>query len=450
MVSPRPARADGAKAPRRIHRGHSTSVLLTIGAVLVVHGTNVSTRLLSDDYFWLNISNHSGWFGNLVTPGGGIYRPVLGLWFTGMRTVFGESPLPYHLVALAFMALAALAVRWLALELGLGNVPATIAGVVYGTHAALTLTTFWVSAASSPLAAALAASSVALLCRPTARRCLAATLLLVLAIASRDAAVVTPAIATILLASRCPGWKGLAASLRTTAGLWAVSGGYFVLQALNGAFSGPKTAPYATNYFGRHVIDNALLLMNHAARFGIPPRGGFEVAALQVWVVTFWLLLLGFSVWAARRGSLLPLAGIACFCVSLVPYVGFTNHSMQRYYLEIALIGLALTIGSLAACARPRAVAVLVVSFVLVQIGAVQLFHERTVWNTVIERTDSLEDLSMRTPTTNGELVIETPCGKDKEWSRNGDLFRVLRDDPGLRVRFKIVKPTVSSTPANC
>src|SRR5207244_8201400 len=74
----------------KLARPSVLGVVLPIATVFAVHGTNVRYRLFYDDYGWLGYSDHHGWFKDLITPGRGaaIYRPVLGLWFTGMSAVF--------------------------------------------------------------------------------------------------------------------------------------------------------------------------------------------------------------------------------------------------------------------------------------------------------------------------------------------------------------------------
>jgi hypothetical protein len=105
-------------------------------------------------------------------------------------------------------------VRWLGLELG--NIAATASGALYGAFAPLTLTTMWASAAGSSLAVALAVASIALICRPSARRQLGAAVLLAAAILVRDATVVAPALASLVLAARCRDQLGVTTVIRRT------------------------------------------------------------------------------------------------------------------------------------------------------------------------------------------------------------------------------------------
>jgi hypothetical protein len=428
-------------------------VLAPGAAVLAVHGTSISYPFFYDDYGWLALPDHAGWLGALMTPesGASIYRPGLGLWFAGTRAMFGISAVPFHVFALAFLIAAALAVRWLALELGIGNLAATATGALYGAFAPLAVTTIWASAAGSSLAVALAVASIALVCRPSARRQIVAAALLAAAILVRDATVVAPAVAGLVLAARSPDREGVKTALRSTWGLWVVAVAYLTMRAALVAVGG-NTGPYAVNLLGGHLPSNLLDLMQHVSWLGLRSAllgeiverdlvGG--VSILRAWDVVLWLSIFGAAAWALRRRYLLPLAGIAWFFVSLSPVLVLPNHPMEPYYLDMAAVGLALTVGSLCSMARltPAVTAVAVGAFILVQVAAVQLFQHE--WNNSegVRRTEALQRIAATEQPRAGELVIVTHCPGDREWSRDGDLFRVLQNNPELRVRFEIVEP---------
>jgi hypothetical protein len=262
----------------------------------------------------------------------------------------------------------------------------------------------------------------------------------------------TPVVATVLLAARRPDWRGLVTSIRATTALWVVGGGYVAVRGLLGLFQGHRTEPYAISLFGGHVVDNMLELMRNAALFGLPLQSGTEASAGRVWPYVFWFLLIALATWAAWRGAYLPVAGIVCFFMSLVPLAALTNHYMDVYYVDLALVGLAVTVGALVARANLNFIVVVsaLFVFVLVQAGAVQLFQERTFYAAIIERTDFLEEVNRHARVRNGQLVVETPCRLDKEWARDGELFRVLRDDPDLRVRFRFVEADRVSDSVTC
>jgi hypothetical protein len=420
--------------------------LVPPAAVLIVHGTNAVYPLIFDDYFWLAVPDHPGWLRDVTTLGSGasIYRPGLALWFAAMRPLFGTSALPYHLFALGFLIAAALAVRWLGLELGFGKLAATGSGIVYGAFAPLSITTMWVSAAGSSLAVALAVASVALVCRPSARRHVLAATLLAAGILVRDATVVTPAVASVVLFARSPDWTGLKTTFQRTWMLWLVAGAFLTARMVLFA-QGANSGPYEVDIFGGHVARNLLDLMQEVSWLSL--RGALfdeiHPYVIRAWNVSVWLGLIGAAFWALRRRNYLALAGIGWFFIALLPVVGLPNHAMEPYYLDVAAVGLAVTVGSFIAMVRPSP-AVLVsglVAFVLVQAVAVQVFQNGWESSEIVRRAVALEQIASTERPRSGELVVATHCPRDRIWSRNGDLFRVLEDDPDLEVRFETLQP---------
>lgn len=442
-------RRDETGPARTVHMAARIMVVAATGAaVLAVHGTSLGYPLFYDDYSWLALSDEDGWLVDALIPDGGasIYRPGVALWFAGMKAVFGVSALPYHLVALGFLVGAALVVRWLGLELGLGNVAATATGILYGASAPLTLTTVWASAAGSSLAVALAVGSVALVCRRGARRQLGAVVMLAAAILIRDVTVVTPALAVLVLVARSPNRRGVTAALAQTWRLWLVAAAYVALRAAFGAV-GAGGGAYTIDFIGGHMMTNLTTLMMHASRFGLTDsvsEGTPASSLLRAWDVIFWLSIFGAGIWALRRRFYLPLAGIAWFFVALAPVLVLRNHPMGTYYLDMATAGLALTLGSLISMVRlaSAVTGVAVGAFVLAQAGAVQVWQVNSYFGSVVvERGRALQEIAATQRPRGGELVVATHCARDREFSRRGDLFRVLRSDPELRVRFELVQP---------
>jgi hypothetical protein len=436
------------------------SVLATIAAVIVVHGVDLRYRLVFDDYYWLK-KPPSGLREILrtllpTTTGAGVYRPFLALWFGAMKAVFGIDPLPYHVFALAAIVAAALAVRWLSLQLGLRNLPATISGIVVGTHGALAITTMWASCTQSSMMITFAAVAIATVVRPGPpgwRRQLLAALFLVAAIVCRDSAVVTPVLATILLLARPGAQIRLTSALQSTAGLWVVAVAYGSIRVVNGVFHTAANDPYRVS-MGPHVVSNTTVLMKYAAHFGVPRSSGtLELIAMTGIFIAFWLVLVGGAVWASIRHDYLPAAGLACFFVGIIPFVGLTAHGIETYYIEVGVIGLAVAIGALldATSVRSWALVALTVMFVLVQVVAVQFVHSRHWIQTSIARTDVLEDYARRTPIHNGVLVVKEACASDRAVTRDGALFQLLLDKPDLRVRFEVLDPgTLPTTRWGC
>ena len=132
-------------------------------SVLVVHGVHLQKPLFYDDYDWYGAPDHPGWVSHALSPSLTIYRPLVAFWFAGVRGVFGFSPVAYHVFALAFLIAAALMVRVFVSRLGVDDLTATIAGVIYGAYGALTLLTIWASTAGGGFAVACALGAMVLL-----------------------------------------------------------------------------------------------------------------------------------------------------------------------------------------------------------------------------------------------------------------------------------------------
>lgn len=436
-----PSRRD-RRTTRDDQRSRWIAIAVTIAAVIVVHGTSVRFRLFYDDYGWLerkpgNVGDVLQWF----VPDEGVYRPLEAAWFQLMRIPFGVHPLPYHLFALAVVVAMALAVRWMALELGLRNVPATVAGIVVGTHAALATSVFWVSDIITPAAVAFAASAIAVSARSSRPKSqVVAGVLLLLALMFRESPIVVPVVATLLLAARDDVTARWRSALHSTIGLWVVAVGFGLVRLAAGSTRAKSDAPYRLT-FGHHVISNLRNLVKFTANFGIYEwRGSAELQFARFWYLIFWAVLFGLALWALTRRSYLPAAGIVAYTIGLLPFLGIANKGMAPYYVEIGLLGLAVAIGALVQTFSVRLGAVIagVVVFVVVQIVFVHTFQSRSILRTVLYRNDVMEEYSDRTPTVDGVLVVKGACPGDEKWTKRGALFRVLRDEPDLEVRFEV------------
>lgn len=436
------AATDSQRSERRL------AVLGTVLAVVAVHGANVGYRLFYDDYYWLEDRPSSAgevirWF--IPNAGGGIYRPVLHAWFQGMRPIFGIDPLPYHLVALAAMISAALAVRWAASALNLSNLPATVSGILVGTHVALAPGTLWSSNAQTPVMIALVGCAMAItFTRADLGARIVSAVILALAIMTRDAAVMTPVIAAVLIAfarSTGPRWKP---ALLQTVSLWIVAATYGAIRLANGAFSSSDpNSPYRMT-LGSHVFANLRLLMKFTARFGLSRLD--EVAGdlfQRYWHLLFWAAVVVLALLAARRKSYLPVAGIVCFVIGTIPVLGIANKPLSQYYVDLGLIGLGIGVGALTqtfAVRRGVLVTGLIV-FVITQMVCMQAFHSQSGFRGFVERTDALEAYSRSTRARDGVLVIRDACPSDRELARGADLFRAIRGDRDLIVRYEVRPP---------
>jgi hypothetical protein len=430
-------------------RGSWWCITATIAAVVLVHGRNLGADLVLDDYGWLERRPSSvvAVVDTFRPPSGaGIYRPLLKLWFGAMSALFGSTnPLPYHVFAVLIAVVAALAVRWMCLELGITMPAATAAGIFMGTHGSLVITTRWVSAMPSMAMAACAATAIALVQRPGRRRHVVAAAFLVVAILWRDSAVVVPALTVILLVAR-PGYR-VRDALSATVELWVVALTYGILRLADGALGGGSDA-YRSE-LGWHMLDNLATILRDTARLGITRRAGTgEAVVFAGLLVLFWGVVVGGSLWAATRRRYLPLAGLLGYLVGLAPFVGLVHHAMETYYIEVGILGLAVTIGALvdAASLRTTVLIGMTAAFVVVQMVAADLVVERHWIHAVAARTSILVDYAHEAEISRRTLIVEEACADDRAITVDGALFRVVLDRPDLRVRFHVLAPGAAPT----
>ena len=396
-------------------------------AALAAHVGNVGSGLVYDDWFWIAEARWSP-PQDVFEVDVVVFRPVLGAFFEVFQG--STDPLGYHLVALACLVGAAVAVWWFATELGLPPLAAAVAGSVTGAHAALGTTTIWVSAFTSSLAVLLAASAAALAVRNTGRWTQAgAAVCLFLAMCCREAPLIVPAATLVLLVLAQPGTPA-GTQLRRTAPLWVAAGAFFVFRTALGQRAGP-TSPYYVDPFGAHVVDNVRQLL------GIIAQGGYKLVT-KWWDVVFWAAAALVAALAWRRGNRLVVAGLAFAAIAMVPPSTLPNHSMETYYVDLALIGVSIAVGGLIRSA-PKGVGVAVLAGIVVA-GPILMaaYRGRIPLNQQFARNEVLVAIAEDAEPVAERLVVTTTCERDAELSRNGDLFRVVLDDEDLEVDFVV------------
>jgi hypothetical protein len=271
----------------------------------------------------------------------------------------------------------------------------------------------------------------------TLRREFFAGALLLIAVMTREFTIVAPALAALMLLAQSVAprreWFSI---LRRTRALWTVAVVVGATRLALGAAS--YTGPYRVQFLGKHLATNLFALLKIAGRFGAPSTS----LVLNAWVVLFWTALIAGVVWSLRRGNRLPAVGLLWFFVSLLPFIVLPNHGTVPYYLALPGVGLALTLASLLEQANVgvRALAASAILFVSIQIVAVHAFDTGSV-KLAIDRSKVMVGAAKTIEERNGSITFVTHCPRDKELSRDGDLFRVVLGQPGLRVVFRVVDP---------
>jgi hypothetical protein len=180
-------------------------------------------------------------------------------------------------------------------------------------------------------------------------------------------------------------------------------------------------------------------LLQATSRFGVQ----FGTSAIVVWDVIFWATIVGAALLALRRGRLLPIMGLVWFAVACLPVLTLVHHAMDPYYLDFALVGLAITIASLLRIfVRSQAVVIGAVAlFVVMQIAAVARFDDTSGVNQQIERSEALRKIALTAPIHDHTVTIRTHCARDPDIARHDELVRVVRNNPTLHTRFDILTP---------
>lgn len=344
-------------------------------------------------------------------------------WFGLMEGLFGLDPLGYHVASLVVLGGAAVAVYLLCRELGLSPWGAAVAALVYGTHASLALVSAWVSAVNSPLAVLFSTAAVTVaLRRQTWKGGIAATTLILLALGSREIAVI-PAFGVLIMLVARDGIGALRSHVGRLAPVLVPSAVFVVLRAT--LVDTSPADPYHLSV-GWHMRDNLVDLVRHITRTGLPVA---DHPALLIWdvVVCGTVVVLALRSPMARAGLLWALA-------ALVPAALLINHAAAPYYTDMALVGLGLVVGL--RCKGPWVGPAMVCGLLVVGLIAMPRARDRLFQNRIVERTEVLLATVDQSAIEGNVLIVRSGCPQDESFSRQGDLFRVVFDRPDLEVRF--------------
>lgn len=427
---------------------------LVFGAVLavasfVVMWPGIRFPFVFDDWKYLNETQQADWWhAGIADPTSPVFRPVLLVSIGVQQLVFGDHPLLFHIVA--FLGL--LGIGWLmhrfVLRLGIGSWGARAAAAMIVLHTAMVWPIAWTSAISSLMSMALALGVCLRLARaePSKRDVIVATALFVVALFTREIIAGLPLIVFLFRAVQTHDAPELTnpkerigRALRPTLPLWVVLAAYGVFRLLVGVDA--TGGPYEQK-IGREAVDNLWSLMRTAsAAPSLPFSGSQRLLAAAIWFALVVVLVI-----AAARGRLHGLVGLIWFFVGVAPVVGLFRQLMVPYYVDFALLGLALAVGvAFDEVTRwvPSRVGVLVGAACIVAL----------VGSGVREASDSLGPLQSKRacadrliaqverdypdPDEGSTIVVKAPGDCNAELSTvDGDLFRVLYDDPDLEVEF--------------
>jgi hypothetical protein len=299
-------------------------------------------RFLSDDYLYLDLTQRSGWWhsGGFWSLDGTLSRHLLYVWFAILRIPFGLHPVPYHIATGALVVVDGLLVGLVARRLGLRS-GALAAAPFFALHGAMGVPIAWASAANSPLSVAFALGAIYLLLtpRPRAAASVGACALLLCGLLTREVVAVTPAV--LVLARALVEEGALRHRVQRAAivslPLWATLGAYLAARFASGFNN--TGGPYEQR-IGTHAVENFVALLKF-------PTNLWAFDRLQPLMTLFWVVLFGLCVLAAKRCQTPHgLIGLAWAFLGLLPTTFLIRHDMESYYVDFALVGVAIAVGT--------------------------------------------------------------------------------------------------------
>jgi hypothetical protein len=257
---------------------------------------------IADDFEWAlhNRTRSVADLAAVFTRDNGFYRPAVGLTFAANEFFAGTNSRPYGVTNVALAGLCALAVFWLSRELTLPASAGVFAAAVWllNFHG-INMAVLWLSGRTALLLTLAATGTLASLLRG---RTFLACVFLVVALLSKEEAVLLPVIGVLWLYGLRPERRARLISWALAS--MALTASYLVVRSLTGAMT-PLNAPsyYRFTLAPGTVVQNVLQYADRAFTFGIlmtllafgilralPPRPlsphlKVILAACAVWVV---------------------------------------------------------------------------------------------------------------------------------------------------------------------
>jgi hypothetical protein len=270
-----------------------------------------------------------------------------------------------------------------------------------------------------------------------------AVVLFVVGLLSREVVIVVPA---ILLVARyqIDGSQRRLARLRhglvCSVPLWLVAGVYLVIRLRAG--TPPAGNPYAQR-LSLHAFSN----IGRLAQIATDTERFKSTTAYALFVIAGWLVLAVLcAIAAVRSGRWQGLFGLAWALVAVLPVIFLVNHTMDYYYIDLALPGLAIAVGTafewsistLSSHGQGAIAFGLFGVLILVSLNTARVQEranlDRKVWRTSqfvrqVERENP-------NPPKGSILYVKYSNPADIDLTVNGHLFRVIYHDPTLIVRY--------------
>lgn len=418
-----------------------------------------------DDFGYFNVTMQPNWWRGTNPTwdfAGQVLRPITILSIGLQREVFGFHPLPYHVLALGLYLVEGVLVHLVGRRLGLSRVGSLAAATALMLHTSNGWAISWVASTSSNYGAIFALLTVWFLAErdPSRRRVIAAVVTFALALLSREVTMVVP---FIVVAVRCVLLDGRLAdrvrrSARQAVPLFVVLGVYLVSRVSFAAWAHsrpevPRLVPIlnltsfadSVPWIPIHTRDLLVIGISPAKTIYQPGHLGFPgiviASAVVLWALVIWL-----TVREARAGRWIATAGLAWFAIGIVPPLLLQPDMVYGNYTDLAQPGLSLAIGAIAQHLlgglgvrwRPIAAAggIACLALLAVSGGNYLLQPEPAFIRRAAVVEAALREEYPEPPPPGSTVVIRNSHPEDINWLSNGDLVRVMFDDPTLKVTF--------------
>jgi len=314
-------------------------------------------------------------YSSAVTQGasikGNFYRPNQQLAFAVLYHWFGTTtPLPYHLLQILLHVLAGCSLYLIFLRLGLGLLAAAFGAGVFLLHPIQSEAVAYISGLADPLTAACGLSALALASRwvwsaaliPTGTSVLAVTLLLVLALFTKENAVVFGPMMVLMLVASAFAHGQLPTPRRrwTVAGTLLLSGLWVILKFTVFKFGTGLGLTEASNAYTESLAlrlqtfvsilwDYAKMIVWPADLFYEKPYRAYQDLTEARGLFGLAILALAIALLSqVRRWPRLSL-GVGWFFAALLPFVGIVplNAIFLEHWLYLPMAGVALTVAVL-------------------------------------------------------------------------------------------------------
>lgn len=443
--------------------------LLLALSVLLIFAPTVGTFFSQDDFPRLlraQTTTPDRVLHQFLETKGRFYRPMVELYFTLLLKAFGLQSGAWQVVNLGILALNGWLLAQLCLRMGLSGGGAFAAGLFYCSHSALHALVMWPSAASSLLVVLFGLLSLRLtISAPRWHMRFAGAGSLALALAAKEVAVLIPIIACLALVAvqRRDGLVhqsklrlGLYILLRTLPLLLVLA--FYVVVRMAFHHMPAAEDEYAIG-LGPHVARNLIHLLSFAT--GLLPGAGLLLGAPSsaLYQLIFWGVMLVGTWRLHRRGDRLATLGLLWFAIGLAPTLFLSRHPMDAYYLDIALAGLACSVGAIlqavAAFLHGRLLRhgcqlALLAGYLVLNFLSVRFEISRSPIVGQARRAESvLDDVRSICPTLpHRATLLFIGVDNATRWAMGfGDLFRVMYNDPTLDVRFASAEDEAPSPP---